>query len=158
MARNISTLIATGVESEVKRGRDSLESVAFEVQRAIGNTLPRVKAQLRAAGKWWSFCSSVVLFTLLLASTLLAVPRFHGNWLVWTLIGQKWFDWFRRGAIKSRINLIDPGQWIIFNFRAEGHLLRKFHLTIPKILNLILKINLVPWNHPESQLPDLIRH
>jgi len=51
MARNISTLIATGVESEVKRGRDSLESVAFEVQRAIGNTLPRVKAQLRAAGK-----------------------------------------------------------------------------------------------------------
>ena len=63
MARNISTLIATGVESEVKRGRDSLESVAFEVQRAIGNTLPRVKEQLRAAGKWWSFCSSVVLFT-----------------------------------------------------------------------------------------------
>lgn len=51
MARNISRLIETGVESEVKRGRSSLESISSDVQKAVANTLPALKQHLRSAGK-----------------------------------------------------------------------------------------------------------
>lgn len=51
MARNISRVIETGVESEVKRGRAALERVSSDVQRAVGSTLPTLKQHLRSAGK-----------------------------------------------------------------------------------------------------------
>ena len=54
IARNISRLIEDGVENEVKRGKAALERVSTEVQRAISNTLPRAKQQLRSAGKWYT--------------------------------------------------------------------------------------------------------
>ena len=50
MARNISRVIETGVESEVKRGRAALERVSSDVQRAVGSTLPTLKQHLRSAG------------------------------------------------------------------------------------------------------------
>ncbi len=50
MARNISRLIETGVETEVKRGRNALERVSADVQKAVGSTLPQLKQHLRSAG------------------------------------------------------------------------------------------------------------
>ncbi|EFX89151.1 hypothetical protein DAPPUDRAFT_95295 [Daphnia pulex] len=51
IARNISQLITTGVESEVKRGRSALERISNDVQRAVGSTLPSFKQHLRSAGQ-----------------------------------------------------------------------------------------------------------
>ena len=52
IARNISQLITTGVESEVKRGRSALERISNDVQRAVGSTLPSFKQHLRSAGNF----------------------------------------------------------------------------------------------------------
>lgn len=50
MVRNVSKLIETGVESEVKRGRSFLENISSDVQKAVANTLPALKQHLRTAG------------------------------------------------------------------------------------------------------------
>lgn len=52
MVRNVSKLIETGVENEVKRGRASLESISSDVQKAVANTLPTLKQHLRSAGTY----------------------------------------------------------------------------------------------------------
>ena len=60
MARNISRLIETGVESEVKRGRNALERVSSDVQKAVGSTLPQLKQHLRSAGTIHSFSHTCI--------------------------------------------------------------------------------------------------
>lgn len=51
MARNVSRLIETGVENEVKRGQSALRNISIEVQRAIATTLPTLKQHLRSSGQ-----------------------------------------------------------------------------------------------------------
>ena len=69
MARNVSRLIETGVENEVKRGQSALRNVSIEVQRAIATTLPTLKQHLRSSGN-----STDLIPQSKIATSLLIIP------------------------------------------------------------------------------------
>ena len=82
MARNLSSLIANGVEAEVLRGRDALENVAFDVQRLVKDTLPKVKQQLRTAGTVPRLLPSFTGFSRFPSLVGLVVTRSDGFYLI----------------------------------------------------------------------------